>query len=237
MANQFFRFKEFTIQQDNCAMKVGTDGVLLGAWADIENAEKIIDIGTGTGLIAIMLAQRSKAMVHAVEIDEKAASQAITNAINSPWSDRIHVCNKSIQEFAGNRKEKYDLVVSNPPYFINSLKSTEKLRDTARHNDTLSHTDLLNSALSMLSQKGKLSIILPYVEGCIFIAEASKRGLFCVRKTNVKALPNTTIKRLLMEFSQVPEPCAEDFLVVGTGNHEEYTEKYRNLTSKFYLNF
>ena len=237
MANDFFKFKQFSIQQDQCAMKVGTDGVLLGAWADVEKAEKIIDIGTGTGLIAIMLAQRSDAIINAVEIDENAADQALLNITNSIWAERINIYNVSIQEFANNTNEKYDLIVSNPPYFINSLKSSEKHRDIARHNDSLSHTDLINASLSMLSENGKLSIILPYVEGCIFIAEAAKKGLFCIRKTNVKALSNTTIKRLLLEFSQVPEPCAEDFLIIGTSNHEEYTEKYRNLTSSFYLNF
>ena len=136
MPNNFFQFKNFTIYQDKCAMKVGTDGVLLGSWANASKAKSILDIGTGSGLIAIMLAQRSNAIIYAVEIDSNAATQASENACNSPWSERLHVVNESIQGFATSSNIGFDLIVSNPPYFINSLKPTANKRMVARHTDS-----------------------------------------------------------------------------------------------------
>ncbi len=155
-------------------MKVGTDGVLLGAWADCDNAKRILDIGTGTGLIALMMAQRSQAQIDAIEIDEHASEQAIENVNRSPWASRVNVINKSLQDYSKVENKAYDLIVSNPPYFQNSMFAPDKKRTDARHNSNLELEDLLKGAKKLLSNDGKLSIILPYLEGNMFILKASE---------------------------------------------------------------
>jgi tRNA1Val (adenine37-N6)-methyltransferase len=237
MPNDFFNFKQFTISQDKCAMKVGTDGVLLGAWTNTNNKNKILDIGSGSGLISLMLAQRCDAEIYSVEIDENAANQSKENILNSPWSSRLHIVNTSIQKFTIETDHKFDLIVSNPPYFINSLKPSANKRVLARHTDSLSHQDILISTTKLLSENGLLAIILPYAEACLFIVEAAKFGVFCVRKTNVKPKPHTPVKRLLMEFSFSPAPCAEDILIIETSENKVYSDKYKTLTNEFYLQF
>jgi tRNA1Val (adenine37-N6)-methyltransferase len=218
-------------------MKVSTDAVLLGAWADVSNAKNALDVGTGSGIIAIMLAQHSKAKIMAIEIDNNSYLQAKENVANCPWKEVISLKNCSFQEFQDETKMKFDLIICNPPFFINSLKTDNHLRNLARHNDSLSHDDLLNGILKFLSDDGKLSIVMPIVEGSVFIAEAAGKGLFCNRKTNVRTIPHTPVKRILMEFSKIPLPCLEDALNIGTGKHEEYSEKYVQLTKDFYLKF
>jgi tRNA1Val (adenine37-N6)-methyltransferase len=237
MSNSFFRFKQFTIHQERCGMKVGTDGVLLGAWVNIQDSKRILDVGTGTGIIALMLAQRIMAKVDAIEIEQESYLQAVENVAQSQWNDRIAVINTSLQQFSINTETKYDLVICNPPFFNDSLKAKEDKRNYARHSDSLSSDELISSCLSILKPKSRLAIIMPFAEGSVFIVEATKKGLFCTRKTNVKSIPNTPIIRLLMEFSQVPEPTKEDYLVIGTGEHEQYSEKYKELTKDFYINF
>ena len=209
MPNDYFKFKQFIIHQDKCAMKVGTDGVLLGAWADCENAKSILDIGAGTGLISLMLAQRSIAKIEAVEIDEVACVQAKENIKKSLWNDRIEIINKSFQDFSKSTNEKYDLIVSNPPYFQNSLYAPDEKRTDARHNSNLKLDDLLNGALKLLPEKGKLSIILSYLEGALFILKAAENGLFCVRQTKVLPKPDREPKRLLLEFMKEKLPLIE----------------------------
>ncbi len=237
MPNNYYQFKQFTIYHDKCAMKVGTDGVLLGAWANVEKCTNILDIGTGTGLIAIMVAQRTNTLIDAVEIEESAYNQAKTNAQNCPWNEKISVHHCSIQDYSKNTKHKYQSIVSNPPYFSNSLKSVNENKTIARHNDLLSSTDLLQACNKLLSSNGNLSVIMPYAEGCLFIVEAAKMGLFCNRKTNVKSSPHTNIIRLLLEFSKIPVLYKEDNLTIYTDETNEYSEKYKNLTKEFYLNF
>jgi tRNA1Val (adenine37-N6)-methyltransferase len=218
-------------------MKVGTDAVLLGAWADVSGAENILDIGTGSGILAIMLAQRCKAKMVGIEIDNAAFLQAQENVSNCPWKDSIALREQSFQEFQVETIMKFNLIICNPPFFINSLKAGNQSRNLARHNGSLSHDDLLNGTLKLLSDEGKLCIIMPNDEGSVFIAEAAGKGLFCVRKTNVRTIPHATVKRILMEFSKLPAPCLEDTINIGTGNHEEYSEKYKSLTKDFYLKF
>lgn len=237
MANEFFKFKQFIIHQENCGMKVGTDAVMLGAWADIDGCTKILDVGTGTGIIAIMLAQRSNAGIDAVEIEVTAYKQAIQNTTNCSWAERLKVYHISFQDFSDVNSNLYDHIVSNPPYFVNSLKTNQKTRNIARHTDTLPYSSLLDGSLKLLSYEGKLSVILPYAEGSVFIVEAAKRGLFCNKKTNIKTVPNAPIKRLLLEFSKTANPLQEDYIVIGTGQHEQYSEKYKELTKEFYLAF
>lgn len=237
MANDYFKFKQFTIYQNKCAMKVGTDGVLLGAWVDIKNAAKVLDIGTGTGLIALMLAQRSNAIIDAVEIDTNACMQAQENVNQSAWADRINIIHQSFQDFLKETETKYDLIVSNPPYFQNSLTAPRENRAKARHNTELQLTDILNGTLSCLSELGTLSLILPYVEGNLFIAKAAEQGLYCVRKTNVLHKPGRKPKRLLLEFKKIKKPFTEQQLIVELNKRHEYSDDYKNLTKDFYLKF
>ena len=237
MSNNYFKFKEFTIEQDRCAMKVGTDGVLLGAWANCDSAKKGLDIGTGTGLVALMLAQRSNAVIDAVEIDTEAAKQAKENVEKSPWDDRIEVINQSFQEFTKMGGKKYDLIVSNPPYFQNAFFAPDEKRTNARHNSNLQLEDLLTGTQKLLSEDGILSIILPYLEGNMFILKASELGLFCVRQTKVLPKPNREPKRLLLEFMKTKKPLVEQEIIIELNKRHEYSEAYKNLTQDFYLAF
>ena len=162
MSNPFFQFKQFTIRHDKCAMKVGTDGVLLGAWAGTESCSRILDVGTGTGLIALMLAQRSKAVVDAIDIDADACLQAQENAESSLFAGRINVFHSDLVDFAQASTHLYDLIVSNPPYFVDSLKCPNLQRNTARHTDTLTLEDLLQYSRKLLAPQGRIALILPY---------------------------------------------------------------------------
>jgi len=235
MANNYFKFKQFTIYQDKCAMKVGTDGVLIGAWATCENAEKVLDIGTGTGLITLMIAQRSKAIIDAVEIDQNACEQAQENFRKSAWGNRIHIIHQSFQDFVQETDEKYDLIVTNPPYFQNSLYAPEEQRTKARHNIDLELIEILDGAEKLLTNDGTLGIILPYIEGVLFITHAAQKGLFCVRQTNVIPKPKAPVKRLLLEFKRQKQAFVDLDLVIELENRHEYSENYKNLTRDFYL--
>lgn len=237
MPNDYFKFKEFIIYQNKCAMKVGTDGVLLGAWANVEGANKILDVGTGTGLIALMLAQSSDAIIDAIEIDENACVQAQENVNYSPWANRIKIIHQSFQNFLKTNSEKYDIIVSNPPYFQNSLAAPEEIRTKARHNTSLELVDIIDGTLKCLTESGTLSLILPYVEGNLFIAKAAEHGLYCVRQTNVMPKPKRKPKRLLLEFQRIKKPLIEEQLVIELNKRHEYSEAYKNLTRDFYLAF
>lgn len=250
MPNDFFSFKQFTIHQDRCAMKVGTDGVLLGVLSPIdaqnvlssekENSEyKILDIGTGTGLVALMLAQRTggKAKISAVEIDLEAALQARENASNTPW--QIDVYNNSIQDFAHVCQEKFDLIVSNPPYFINSLKAPDKNRNTARHTDTLSFEDLVGSAEKLLADEGRFTVIIPCSSENDFIEISKGSNLFA--ESIIRVLPKVgkEAKRSVITFVRDADinNCNTNVteLVIETESRHCYTEEFKRLTADFYL--
>src|ERR1051326_8525269 len=186
MPNQAFVFKKFIIRQDKCAMKVGTDAVLLGAWVDPSKAKKILDIGTGTGVIALMLAQKSNAIIDAIDVDENACAQAGENFSLSPWKERISILHNSVQQFAAATENKYDLIVSNPPYFEHSTKASEQKRTVARHTDMLGYDEMLNSVLKLLDKKGKFCIILPLKEGEHFRDMAEKNKLFLSKLVRVR---------------------------------------------------
>jgi len=218
-------------------MKVGTDSVLLGAWTNVGQAENILDIGTGTGLVAIMMAQRSDADIHAIELQKNAFQQARENIYNCPWSDRIQIQYVSFQEYASCADRSFDLIVSNPPYFIDSLSPTREDRYQARHNSTLSQEDLILGSLKILKSDGRLSVILPYREGHSFIDLAGRNGLYCSRKTYVKPNPNKNPKRLLLEFSFQQIKPEEKHLTIEKGERHNFTREYRSLTRDFYLNF
>ena len=237
MANQYFQFKQFLINQEKSAFKVGTDGVLLGAWADAEGAKHILDIGTGTGLIALMLAQRSDAIITAIEPDCDSFEQATGNVKRSQWAERISVINKDLVEFSKESLYKFDLIVSNPPYFNNSLQNPDPVKSATRHTTSLTMTDILNASNALLAENGKMVLILPYVEGTLFIAEAASFNLFCNKITRVKTYPAGPVKRLLLEFGTKKEILKENFLTIEQGKRHVYTDDYIELTKDFYLSF
>lgn len=232
MSNSYFQFKRFIVRQDKCAMKVGTDGVLLGAWAPIDNAENVLDIGCGTGLISLMLAQRSSAFITAIDIDTDAIEQCRENVIDSPWPDRIDVHHTSLLYFQPDYT--FDVIVSNPPYFRNSLRSPVEKRSTARHTDSLSYEDLLSNVKRLLSARGLFSVIIPYdaVNEILFIAE--NHGLFPVKRTDIRTTPLKDPKRVLVSFSFSRTETDYRDLVIELSRHV-YSEEYISLTRDFYL--
>ena len=236
MANKPFQFKQFAVKQDRCAMKIGTDGVLLGAWVSVENApQNILDIGAGTGVIALQLAQRSFAeTIDAIEIDDDAYEQCTDNFENSPWADRLFCYHASIQEFVSEMDEKYDLVISNPPFYSEDYKTENNPRDTARFTDALPFEHLAISAAHLLSENGIFAVILPKKEEAHFIALALKSKLYPKRICRVKGTPTSEVKRSLLEFTfQETEPELET-LIIETSRHN-YTEDYTKLVKEFYL--
>jgi len=236
MSNNHFSFKQFTIHQEKAAFKVSTDGVLLGASANIEGVKKILDIGAGTGLITIMLAQRCNADIVAIEPDPESFSQACDNVALCNWSSRIKVENTTLQDYS-QITEKFDLIVTNPPYFSDSLKNPDPRKSASRHNDSLTTTDILNGVAGMLEDDGRFELILPYVEGNIFISEAQAYGLYCNRIIKVRPLPTSEVRRLVLSFSQQRLKPVENFLTIEHGPRHKFTEEYVNLTKDFYLKF
>ncbi len=231
-----FTFKQFTIHQDACAMKVGTDGVLLGAWCPVEHAVRVLDIGTGTGLIALMIAQRApKALIEAVELDEKAAEQARYNVSLTPFNERVKVFTSSIQVFAETNQGVYDVIVCNPPYFVDSLKSPNNSRTQARHADTLTQDDLLEAVHKLLSEQGTLNVILPTVEADMLL-EKAKQWFTLALCTHVLPTSQSPVKRKLMSFVRGESSLVETQLVIETDRHL-YTDEYKLLTKDFYLKF
>lgn len=233
-----FKFKQFAVFQDKCAMKIGTDGVLLGAWTNTKTESSILDIGTGTGVIALMLAQKSSAKIDAVELDENAALQAKENVSLSRWSDRITVYHGTIQAYAQTSNSTYDLIVSNPPYFTDDLKTPEKARTIARHTDELLFDDLINSVNVLLNPKGTFCTILPVNEGNQFVALAKEKGLFLHKTTAVIPRTNKPSKRLLMAFRFTEIEMIENTTItIEHSKRHEYTDAYKNLTKDYYLAF
>jgi len=236
MANNYFSFKEFIIHQDKASFKVGTDGVLLGASADVTNKNRILDIGTGTGLITIMLAQRCDAEIVAIEPDADSFSQTCDNVSACKWSSRIKVVNTDLQSFESG-SDKFDLIVTNPPYFSNSLKNPDPRKSAARHKDSLSSADLLSGVVRLLNEKGIFQLIMPYVEGSLFIAEAQEFALYCNNILKIKPLPASEIRRLILTFSREKLKATEKFLTIERGERHEFTEEYKNITKDYYLKF
>ena len=218
-----FRFKNFTVEQDLCAMKVGTDGVLLGAWA--RGGEQVLDVGTGTGLIALMMVQRyPEARVTALDIDEGAVRQATINVEQAEAKDRIRVVQQRVQEHKG----QYDAIVSNPPFFIDSLNAPDVQRNTARHAETLTYAELMEAAWRLLKDDGELSVVVPFDYRQRMEDEATFRGFFPSRVCAVKTVERKPAKRYLLAFRKHPCQCVKETMTIGD-------EQYRQLTGDFYL--
>lgn len=237
MSSQTFFFKQFSVKQDKCAMKVSTDAVLLGAWVDADNLKNILDIGTGTGIIALMLAQRSAALIDAIDIDENACIQAKENSEASKWKKQISIHHDSFQNFITITQDQYSLIISNPPYFVDSSKSPEEARSKARHTDTLSFNELIEGAKKLLLPEGKFCLILPLKEGEAFIGTAEKKGFFLTKLTRVKTTNEKTEKRLLMQFEFIKKPLSENSIVIEKDERHSYTDEYKALTKDYYLGF
>ena len=228
-----FKFKQFSILQEKSAMKVGIDGVLLGAWANVSSSECILDVGTGTGLLSLMAAQRSGATIDAVEIDEDAFHEASFNFMKSKWESRLHCFHGSFQEFETRRQ--YDHIISNPPFFEKSLKSDDKKKNLARHTDTLTLSVLLGKSKSLLSKEGKISLILPAdqetkIEDC-----AKERGLYVTRKCFVHPFPESTANRIIVELGLFEKKISIENISVRNKSTNSYSEEFRELTRDFYV--
>ncbi|MBU3010592.1 methyltransferase [Polaribacter vadi] len=237
--NSIFKFKEFSVNQDKTAMKIGTDGVLLGAWCTVNfYPDSILDIGSGTGVVALMLAQRSDAMtIDAVEIEENAYEQSVENFEQSDWGDRLYCYNATFQEFAdeiADEEETYDLIISNPPFYTDDFETQDKARNKARFTSSLSFEDLLSGVIKILSKNGKFTTIIPYKEEVNFIKLANIKGLFLNRICQVQGNPASEIKRSLLEFSFIETALNKELLIIETERHQ-YTKEYINLTKDFYL--
>jgi tRNA1Val (adenine37-N6)-methyltransferase len=236
MSNNYFNFKEFKINQEKAAFKVGTDGVLLGAYAAVEGKKRILDIGAGTGVISLMIAQRSDAEIVSIEPDYESFLQTEENVSQCNWKSRIKVINADLHSYNPG-EEKFDLIVTNPPYFNNSLKNPDHRKSSARHTDSLSSAGLLSGVARLLDNTGIFQLIMPYVEGTIFIAEAQEYGFYCNNILKIKPLPTSEIRRLIMTFSRQRLKTNEKFLTIEHGKRHDFTEEYINLTKDFYLKF
>lgn len=219
-------------------MKVGTDAVLLGAWVVPNGSANILDIGTGTGILALMLAQKSKARILGIDIDKESTTQAKFNVAESVFADQIQVEHRSLQNLAIKSSEKFDLIVSNPPFFTDSLKNKDDSRTLARHNDYLSFEDLINCVKRLLADKGKFCLILPKNEALQFRELAQKKGLYLSKLMRVRTKADKdTEKRHLMQFEFKESEFSESTLVIEADSHRNYTEEYKKFTSEYYLKF
>ena len=242
MSQQPFQFKKFKVHQDRCAMKVGTDGVLLGAWSSIEHEPKsILDIGAGTGVIALQLAQRSSAnTIDALEIDDQAHEQCTHNFENSDWADRLFCYHASVQEFASEMEHKYDLIVSNPPFFKapkstgSQTQNTSQERAVARFTDTLPFKHLVVCAAHLLSQNGVFCTILPHKEADSFIEIAAQNKLFISKICTIRGIKTSKIKRCMLAFSLHQSKPKTQELIIEVSRHN-YTQDYKNLVRDFYV--
>jgi tRNA1Val (adenine37-N6)-methyltransferase len=232
-----FQFKQFSVNQDQTAMKIGTDGVLLGAWTPIDNNPKsVLDLGTGTGIIALMLAQRCDAeQIDALEIDENAYEQAVENFEGSTWGDRLFCFHAGLDEFIDDPEDEYDLIVSNPPFFSEDYRSANEQRDLARFQEAMPFEELVEAADLLLSENGIFSVIIPFNEEDRFIELCAEVELFPIKVTRVKGTQNTKIVRSLLAFKRYElSVLTADELVIEISRHE-YTPEYISLTKDFYL--
>jgi tRNA1Val (adenine37-N6)-methyltransferase len=238
MPNTAFAFKQFNVKQDKCAMKVGTDAVLLGSWIQPNGSTHILDIGTGTGVIALMLAQKTSASIVGIDIDGIATQQAQENVDESKFKNSITLFNSSFQDFVKTTSLKFQLIVSNPPFFEQSLKSSDEKRSNARHADVLPFEDLLDGVIKLLDEKGKFCLILPTLEAEKFRGMAQKKGLFLSKLLRVKSRVDKDIdKRHLMQFEFTPTEFSEETMAIEEDERHSYTQAYKELTKPYYINF
>ena len=235
MSRQPFRFKQFSVSDEHSAMKVNTDGVLLATWSHVPGKGRILDIGTGCGIIALILAQRSHCRIDAIDVHKGSVEDAFRNFENSPWPDRLFAYHSSLKEFAGSGR--YDLVISNPPFFSKSLLSPEETKNIVRHDQSLRIQDLVEAAAKLLNRYGTFSVILPIQRFVDIDHTACRVGLHCRRKTLVFPRSGKPASRIMLEYSFNPvQKVADDALAILNSDNS-YTREYRELTGDLYLNF
>ena len=241
-ANTHFSFKQFTIHQDQTAMKVTTDACILGAYTQMQGAKSMLDIGTGTGLLSLMLAQRSEAKIDAIEIDESAYNQAVVNVNESIFKDKITMYNSSIQDFAFNLGVKglrlclYDLIISNPPFFQNHLKSETSARNNSIHTDTLSFENLLEVVLRLLNPNGTFVVLLPLYESSLFEQLAISKALYPQKKLTIRHRKGSKILRIITTFGRIKKEIINEELIIKNPD-ESYTSDFQGLLKDYYLAF
>jgi tRNA1Val (adenine37-N6)-methyltransferase len=235
VGNPYFRFKQFVIHQDRCAMKVTTDACILGAWTPIpDNASRVLDIGAGTGLLALMLAQRDgDVVIDAVELDEAAAEQAGENAASCPWHERVHILRSDARGFHGVRK--YDLIITNPPFFNNSLVGPSDERNAARHTPTLSYEALLQAIADNLSEDGSVSVLLPYPEFMLFRGKAKSYGLTLSQQLLIKHRPAAEVKRVVGIFTNGAVGQLKEEVLTIQDENDRYSARFSELLAPYYL--
>lgn len=240
MSNDWFQFKRFIVRQQGAGMKVSTDGVLVGAWPEMpENGKTVLDIGTGAGLIALMIAQRfRRAAITAIEIDSQSARLAAQNFQESPWNSRIRLINTSFQDFVKDSQDQFSLIITNPPYFRNSLKTGNTSRNLARHQDSLSPEELFNGVRKLLEQpEGIFSLIIPYEQEEDILEIASESGMKPQRTLRIRPNPGKQYIRTLFEFGYSRSECLSEELSVELDQRHTYSKEYMELTRDFYLKF
>jgi tRNA1Val (adenine37-N6)-methyltransferase len=238
MPNSAFAFKQFNVKQDKCAMKVGTDAVLLGSWIQPNGSTHILDIGTGTGVIALMLAQKTNASIVGIDIDVSATQQAQENVDESKFKNSITLFNTSFQDYVKTTSLKFQLIVSNPPFFEQSLKSSDEKRSNARHADVLPFDELLEGVIKVLDESGKFCLILPTLEADKFRNMAQKKGLYLSKLLRIKSrVDKDTDKRHLMQFEFKPTEFSEETIAIEEDERHSYTQAYKELTKAYYINF
>ncbi len=235
MPNPFFKFKKFVVYHDKCAMKVGTDAVLLGAWADVAQAKNVLDIGTGTGVIALMAAQRCEADILAIDIDPDAVEQARQNADRSPWGGRMTVACQDVRGMPAEYNGRFDVILSNPPYFVEKVKCPEMRRNTARHTDELDFSSLLEAVSRLLSDDGTFSVVLPAAVAADFISLAIRRKLSLKKQTWVCHKAEVLPKRVLMSFVRHAVPETEVGRLIIEASPKVYTPEFAGLVKDYYL--
>ncbi len=237
MSNNYFKFKQFTVHQEHAPFKVTTDSVMLGAWAQFKDAKNILDIGAGTGILSLMVAQRTEAQIVAIEPDPGSCMQAGLNFSGSPWHNRITLVKTRVQDYFPAADLLFDCVITNPPFFIDSLPNPKEDKAVARHSLTLTHRELLEATLRLMMSSGTLHMVLPVNEAGQFIEMASSLGLYCQRKLIVKPTPAIPPSRVLMTFCRELSIVEEATIVIEKEGRHRYSDEYVSLTKDFYLKF
>lgn len=234
---KIFQFKQFSIHDENSALKVGTDAVLLGAWTNPENSKNILDIGSGCGIIALMMAQKAAVQIDAIDIDFDSIMEAATNFRNSPWAENLVAIHSSLSDHVKQSKKKYDLILSNPPYFNNSLKSFSDRKNLSKHTASLNHEELLSGVKNLISDTGRFMVIIPYDQKNSFVDIALIEGLYINKQLIIYPTPNKPANRIILEFSLKKEAQPKEKELTIRDDLGKFTEQYKTLTKDFYLNF